>query len=116
PAMLHARLAARRLPAGHYAETTYEAMKSRPEEELGRLLSFIGLPADPETVRGCIARADFKSLTGREPGQEAASYYRKGIVGDWRNHLSEPAADRAVQIGEMFIRKGSGEAPARMAG
>mgnify|MGYP001402598602 CR=1 FL=1 len=105
PAMLHARLAARRLPNAHYAETSYEALKDRPEQELARLLGILGLPADKATVRTCVERSDFRSLTGREPGQEAANYFRKGVVGDWRNHLSESAAAQAQHIGEMFLSK-----------
>lgn len=116
PAMLHARLGSRKLPPGHYAETTYEAMKERPVAELGRLLSFLGLPSDEGVVRGCVERADFRTLTGREPGQEVASYYRKGVVGDWRNHLSEGVAARAVAIGEAFLSRAGGESPVRRAG
>jgi hypothetical protein len=91
-------------------------MKERPEAELGRLLSFLGLPSDERVVRGCVERADFRTLAGREPGQEAASYYRKGIVGDWRNHLSHAAAARALEIGEAFLARASDAEPVRRAG
>lgn len=104
-AMYHARAARTRLPAGLYAETTYEAMTERPHEELARLLHALGLPADASTVAACVERASFKALTGRDPGDEAKSYFRKGVVGDWRNHLSEAAAARAVEIGNVLIAR-----------
>lgn len=107
PAMLHARLGARGLGPGQYIETSYEALKERPEQELSRVLTMLGLPADEATVRACVEGADFKKLTGREPGEEAASYFRKGVVGDWRGHLSERAAAEAVRIAEVYLRKAS---------
>ncbi|GAA1402099.1 hypothetical protein ACFQZ4_47665 [Catellatospora coxensis] len=42
-------------------------------------------------VAGALARFSFERLSqGRRPGQEDVhSHYRRGVAGDWRNHLSE---------------------------
>lgn len=48
----------------------------------------IAMPA--EKLRALLADHSFETMTGgRKTGQEdAASHYRKGIAGDWRNHLT----------------------------
>ncbi len=47
-------------------------------------------------------------MTGRKQGQEDKnSFYRKGVRGDWRNHLTE--SDQALfksLAGDLLIRLG----------
>lgn len=54
----------------------------------------ISFPAAPERlsaerILGIVWENDFdKKAKGRKPGQEdSSSHYRKGVAGDWRNHL-----------------------------
>ncbi len=80
----------------NYAEVRYEDLLSRPEEEVRRLLEFLGAGADDKTVRRCVDAASFEKLSrGRERGEEdPTSFFRKGVTGDWRNTFNEQ--DRRV--------------------
>ena len=104
PMMLLARSAASRMPGGHYTEVRYEDYKADAAGEVRRLLGFIGLDASDESVAACIHAGDFKRQTrGREPGVEAVSFHRKGVVGDWTNHLSPAVADQTVRAAEQVL-------------
>ncbi len=81
------------------AEITYESYKADPRAEVRRLLTFIGLPTTDHHINLCLTAGDFSRQTrGRQPGHEARSFHRKGVVGDWRNHLSEELAERVMGI------------------
>lgn len=103
PMMWLARRSAQRLGPSRYMEVAYEEYKARPETAVERMLRFLGLGAEAEQVRACVSTADFRRQGGREPGEERASFYRKGIVGDWRNHLSEQAAAETMRVAEEIL-------------
>jgi hypothetical protein len=92
-----------------YTEVRYEDLLVRPNEEVKRLLGFLGVDTDESLVEHCVSSASFERLSrGRRRGQEdPSSFYRKGVAGDWRNHFSE--VDRRVfkeEAGELLIRLG----------
>jgi hypothetical protein len=68
----------------------YEDLLTRPFEEVSTLFRMIGVETDEKVINHCIAAAAFERLSGgRERGREnRRSFYRKGVIGDWRNHLS----------------------------
>lgn len=80
----------------NYAEVRYEDLLRRPEEEVRRLILFLGAGADDDTISRCVNAASFEKLSrGRERGEEdATSFFRKGVAGDWRNVFTEE--DRSV--------------------
>jgi hypothetical protein len=42
-----------------------------------------------ERLRGIVEAHSFRALTGRKAGvEDPSSHYRKGVVGDWRNHFA----------------------------
>lgn len=94
----------------NYAEVRYEDLVDKPEAELLRLLRFLGVvDHGQETVRRCVEAVSFEKLSkGRMRGQEdPSSFFRKGIVGDWRNVLCD--SDRAIfkeRAGELLQRLG----------
>lgn len=95
------------LLGGNYAEVRYEDLLQRPEEEVGRLLRFLGADVNEETVKRCIEAGSFEKWSeGRERGEEeSSSFYRKGIAGDWKNIFTED--DKRVfkkAAGELLIR------------
>jgi hypothetical protein len=97
------------LLGSNYAEVRYEDLLTRPEEEVRRLLEFLGAEAGEEAVRRCVSSASFEKLSrGRNRGQEdPTSFFRKGVAGDWRNAFTEE--DSKVfedEAGELLIRLG----------
>jgi LPS sulfotransferase NodH len=89
------RRARRNIPAPQYVETRYEALLANPVETLRAMFEFLG--ADPSAAGACLAEANFVDLSGRKPGEEdATSFYRKGVAGDWRNYFT-PDLDRAFK-------------------
>jgi hypothetical protein len=93
----------------NYAEVRYEALLQRPEEEVRRLLEFLGAEASEEVVERCVASANFETWTkGRGRGQEdSTAFLRKGIAGDWRGVFTED--DKRVfkrAGGELLIKLG----------
>lgn len=105
PMMWLARRSARALGPARYTEIAYEDYKARPGEEVRRLLRFLGLPAEAAHVQACRDKADFKRSTGREPGDERASFFRKATVGDWRNHLSDEAAEQTLRAAHEVLAR-----------
>lgn len=97
-----------RLLDDNYREVRYEHLLEKPEEEVKRLLEFLGADASERTVRRCVRAASFERLAGgRERGQEAASFYRKGVAGDWKNVFT--AQDKQifkVAAGDLLIELG----------
>lgn len=91
----------------NYQEVRYEDLLERPKEEVGRLLEFLGADASESTVSRCVSAATFEKLAGRERGQEAASFFRKGIAGDWRNVFTEQNKQSFKAVaGDLLIELG----------
>ena len=93
----------------NYTEVRYEDLVKRPETEMRRLLTFLGANSEPETVQRCVEAASFERLSeGRTRGEEdPSSFFRKGVVGDWRNVFSE--RDRRIfkeTAGETLVTLG----------
>lgn len=76
----------------NYTEVRYEDLLENPEEEVQRLLDFLGANDSSDSiVKGCIDSASFENWTkGRKRGEEdAASFFRKGVAGDWKSIFTE---------------------------
>ena len=72
-----------------YAEVRYEDLMENEAAEMARLLRFLGADASDSQVARCMEAGSFKKHTGgRKRGEElAGAFYRKGVAGDWVNHL-----------------------------
>jgi hypothetical protein len=93
----------------HFLQVRYEDLLEHPEREATRLLEFIGAGNDAATVKACVHAASFEALSGgRARGDEdASSFYRKGIAGDWRDKLSpEQTAEFERLAGDLLDRFG----------
>lgn len=92
-----------------YTEVRYEDLLARPEEEVRRLLGFLGADASEEAARRCVSSASFEKLSkGRQRGEEdPASFFRKGVAGDWRSAFTEE--DRFIfkeAAGDLLVELG----------
>jgi hypothetical protein len=96
------------LLGANYREVRYEDLLEKPEEEVKRLLEFLGADSSEQTTKQCVSAASFERLAeGRERGQEAASFFRKGIAGDWKNVFTEhDKRDFKAATGDLLIALG----------
>jgi hypothetical protein len=96
------------LLGANYAEVRYEDLLENSEEEFRRLLEFLGADAGEQVVRRCVSAASFENLAGgRKRGQEAASFFRKGIAGEWSDVFTEQnKRDFKEVAGDLLIDLG----------
>ena len=99
----------RKLLEDNYVEVKYEDLLENTGEEIGRLLKFLGADAREKNVRRCVEAASFEKLSGgRKPGEEDAnSFFRKGVAGDWKNAFTK--RDREIfkeAAGDLLIKLG----------
>ena len=83
----------------------YEDIIENPRREIAGLYEFLGVDCSEPLVSQCASLTAFKSLSGgREHGEEnRSSFYRKGVVGDWENHLSSTIVDQvATECGPLM--------------
>ena len=80
-----------RLLGPGYTEVRFEALASRTVPEARRLFGFLGVDSRATVARPCVDKARFERWSkGRKRGTEdSSSFFRKGIVGDWRNFFTE---------------------------
>jgi len=86
-----------------YHETRYENLHMESELTIRHMLEFLDVDASDKAVELCRKAGAFERLAqGRRPGEEEpSSFFRKGIVGDWKNHFDDGV--------EQVVMKHSGE-------
>ncbi|MDR3515460.1 MAG: sulfotransferase [Azospirillaceae bacterium] len=92
-----------------YCEVRYEDLIADPAPSVTRMLSFLGVSSSAAAVERCCTKGQFEALSGgRRPGQESkASFFRKGTIGDWRNHFDDAMNARFFdQAGALLTRFG----------
>jgi len=105
PRLRAARRAGETLGPQRCIEIDYAEHKADPEHVVARALRFLGLDDSAERVRACVEHGAFQRLSsGRQPGEEAAHFYRKGVVGDWANHLTSEQGERLLEIAREALR------------
>ncbi len=77
------------LGGDRFFELRYEDLVADEALEIRRLLEFLPVDNTPELVGECSRAGSFKKLSGgRERGEgDNSKFYRKGVTGDWENHL-----------------------------
>lgn len=81
-----------------YHELKYEDLVDDPEKEVKTVLEFLNLPPDPVLIKECVEKASFGKMSGgRKQGQEdKSSFFRKGIKGDWQNHMNNKQSTQFI--------------------
>ncbi len=72
-----------------YCDIRYEDLVAEPVPTFARICRFLGVDDDERVLRRCLEETSFERLSGgRTRGQENRdSFFRKGVFGDWKNHL-----------------------------
>lgn len=84
----------------------YEDMRAEPVETLMDLFGKLGLDVERTRVADAVDAFDFKKLSGRKAGEgENASFFRKGLVGDWRNQFSDDDAEEFHEIAGDILKR-----------
>lgn len=89
------RAAGRALGDDRYLEVGYEKLVAEGDVQLAHVFRFLGVDASAETVSHCLEACSFERLSGgrRQGEEDADSFYRKGIAGDWKNHFKPGLAE-----------------------
>lgn len=76
----------------------YEEMKEDLAGEILKIVAFLGLKPNAETISRILEEVSFKSMKSEALSEEPASpagqersarFFRNGIVGDWKNHFTK---------------------------
>lgn len=89
----------------------YEDLITSGPSTLESLFRFLEVDASDHIVEGCLSGAAFETLSGgRKRGQEnPSSFFRKGTIGDWKNHFDKTSEKAFVEIaGSWLARLGYG--------
>ena len=94
---------------------TYENMKHDHAGNVAKLASFLDIQADSQLIETVVRLSSFQSMTSNENTNfdwipqkaDKPKHFRKGDIGDWRNHFS---AEQSQRIDDLFMKKlkGSG--------
>ena len=93
----------------NYLEVRYEDLLENPHQKMTELAQFLGVETREDFIEEAVSSASFETLSrGRKRGQEdATSFFRKGMAGDWRNIFTE--RDKEIYkeaAGDLLIRLG----------
>jgi hypothetical protein len=82
-----------------YLEIKYEDLHHNYDETVSDILDFLGVEASPKSLLQCQEAGSFKKSTkGRSRGKEnKASFFRKGVVGDWKHEMDDAALNAFMQ-------------------
>lgn len=94
----------------------YEDMLAEPVQNFRKVLSYLGIENAHYLAEVIVERNRFERLSvgrriwqsGRKPGEaKHDSHFRKGIAGDWKNHLNADHIERFKEIaGQQLIDLG----------
>ena len=91
-----------------YLEIRYEDLLLDTPAVFGRVLAFLGASSEERVIERCLRSSSFERASSRRQGEEdPGSFFRKGVVGDWRDVFTERdrelygelAGERLVEFG-----------------
>ncbi|AZV56473.1 sulfotransferase domain-containing protein [Clostridium sp. AWRP] len=92
----------------------YEDMKLEPIKIFKEAVKFIGLDYNEKQINEAILKSNFKKLKEdeekngfKEKPSKVKSFFRRGEIGDWKNHLTEKQIKKLIEDHrEVMIRFG----------
>lgn len=79
-------------PAPNVYVSSYERLKEDFADEVRRIGAFLGIDLDSaevERIREATSLRSMQQRRGEQDLDESKRFFRKGAVGDWRNHFDE---------------------------
>jgi len=90
----------------------YEDMKEKTVETFSKSVSFIGLNFSFDEIKVALDLASFSRLKMQEEQKgfteksaNTGSFFRKGIVGDWKNMLTREQVDRIIEAHSKIMNR-----------
>ena len=90
----------------------YEDMKRNQLKTFTRIAKFLQLPSDKKTVKTILKHIKIEQFQAQEvehgfneKGSKVKNFFRKGIVGDWQQTLSQPQINRIIDDHHFIMRK-----------
>src|SRR6202012_3484157 len=90
----------------------YEDMKEHPLETFTKIARFLNLSSDPDRIQRALDHSSFNRLQAQEWAQgfrekhpEAASFFRAGKAGGWREVLTSDQVSRIIQDHSAVMRR-----------
>ena len=85
----------------------YEDLHAHPLKSLQPVFRLLGIDADEATIRSCVDGASFQRLSkGRDRGTtDEESFFRKGVIGDWREELDAETEAAVVQPARTVMER-----------
>lgn len=86
----------------------YESLLRDPLNAFHGICDYYEINLSTVQMRRIVERHTFRKATGRTPGtQDASSFNRKGIAGDWVNHFTPALRERFKAVaGDALVRLG----------
>ncbi|ADZ90526.1 sulfotransferase domain-containing protein [Marinomonas mediterranea] len=92
----------------------YEDMKHFPVETFTQVATFLNIPHNKKSILNAIQTCSIEKLQQqeeqhgfREKPPKAERFFRKGMVGDWKNHLSEEQTNQIINAHrDMMLKLG----------
>jgi len=92
----------------------YEDMVASPDKTFGEVIDFLDMPKDRDRIKRAIRHSSFKTLAKQErssgfveQSNKSEAFFRRGVVGGWRNELSDEQAEHMIRHHrEMMMEMG----------
>ncbi len=82
--------------------STYEDRMKDPVSDVIRIATFLNIAYDDDVIRKTVEKSSFSAMRNT---MKNGPNLRKGIIGDWRNHLND---SQNYRLEEMFHKKFDG--------